>query len=147
MLDAEDGALEIIRFAEIRLNHDIHSSALQPTYSTENFSWFSQPGKTVKEIVDAEWHSDDLPLGFRIIDTHEEAMPEGDGTMTHMVLSDGLAKISVFITPLTDENYTESSQVGASHSFSATTDGYRVTAIGKVPAVTVEQIATSMRRL
>ncbi|MDX1506774.1 MAG: MucB/RseB C-terminal domain-containing protein [Woeseiaceae bacterium] len=146
MLDAGDDALEIVKFADIRLNHEIHSSALKPTYSTENFRWFSQPGKSITEVVDAEWHSDDLPLGFRIVESHKESTPGGAETMTHIVLSDGLARISVFITPLTDNRDTESSQVGASHSFSTVIDGYRVTAIGEVPAVTVEQIASSMSR-
>lgn len=146
MLDSDGVALEIVKFADIRLNHEIHSSALRPTYSTENFRWYSQPGKSVTEVVDAAWHSDDLPLGFRIVETHEESTPGGNETMTHIVLSDGLAKISVFITPLTEHRDTESSQVGASHSFSTVIDGYRVTAIGEVPAVTVEQIASSMSR-
>ena len=146
MLDEEGVALEIVKFADIRLNHEIHSSALKPTYSTENFRWFSQPGKAITTLVDTEWHSDDLPLGFRIVDVHEESTPGGDESMTHMMLSDGLAKISVFIAPITDDGGDESSRFGASHSFSTVVDGHRVTAIGEVPAVTVEQIASSMSR-
>jgi negative regulator of sigma E activity len=37
------------------------------------------------------------------------------------------------------------SEVGASHSYSMVVDDYRITAVGEVPAVTVERIATSMR--
>ena len=146
MLNDEDEALEIVKFAEIRLNHEIHASALKPTYSTENFRWFSQPGKSITAIDDSEWFSDDLPLGFRIVDTHKEATPDGNAQMTHIVLSDGLARVSVFISPLTDGRQTETSRVGASHSYSAVIDGFRVTAIGEVPAVTVRQIASSMNQ-
>jgi negative regulator of sigma E activity len=36
--------------------------------------------------------------------------------------------------------------VGASNSYSTVIDGYRVTAVGQVPQITVEQIAKSMRQ-
>jgi len=36
--------------------------------------------------------------------------------------------------------------LGASNSFSVTMDDYQVTAVGEVPGVTVQRIASSMRR-
>jgi len=52
----------------------------------------------------------------------------------------------VFISPVTDEKKPRRSSVGASNSYSTVVDDYRVTAVGQVPQVTVEQIARSMRR-
>ncbi|MFQ5609205.1 MAG: MucB/RseB C-terminal domain-containing protein [Woeseiaceae bacterium] len=145
MSNGDDDALELVKFADVRINHEIQASALQPSYSTENFRWFSQPAKTVKAIVESDWSSDDLPLGFRVVETHSEASPGSDELMTHILYTDGVANVSVFITPLTGKPTSEASSVGASNSYSTIVAAFRVTAVGEVPAVTVRQIATSMR--
>ena len=145
MTNGDDTALELVKFADIRINHEIHASAFKPSYSTENFKWFSPPGKKVTTIVESDWSSDDLPLGFRVVETHSESSPGSDELMTHILYSDGLASVSVFITPTPGKAGSEASRVGASHSYSTVIDGFRVTAVGEVPAVTVRQIAASMR--
>ena len=66
--------------------------------------------------------------------------------MTHILFSDGLAMVSVFISAGVAEMKAKRSRVGASSSYSTVIDGYRVTAVGEVPEVTVEQIAKSMQR-
>jgi len=64
--------------------------------------------------------------------------------VTHILYSDGLANVSVFIAPEHDGNVSGPTSVGGSNSFSTVIDGYLVTAVGEVPAATVEQIATTM---
>ena len=76
--------------------------------------------------------------------TDGEKLPGSDDVTTHILYSDGLANVSVFIAPLTDDGADGASQVGASNAFSTVIDGHRVTAVGEVPALTVEQIATTM---
>lgn len=145
-LIAQDGeAIEQVRFADIELGGNIHASALAPSISTEDFRWFTQPKRKVTHIVDSPWQSDKLPAGFRAVSTHEEDLPARDTVVTHILYSDGLANVSVFIEPATDRKIARQSSVGSSNSYSVETDGFRVTAVGEVPAVTVEKIATSMR--
>ena len=38
----EGVAIEQVKFAEITLNQEIHASALEPSYSTESFTWLQQ---------------------------------------------------------------------------------------------------------
>ena len=52
---------------------------------------------------------------------------------------------NAFIIEAGDKKIAKRSRVGASNSYSAVIDGFRVTAVGEVPAATVEQIAKSMR--
>ena len=145
-LIAQDGeAIEQVRFADIELGGDIHASALAPSTSTENFRWFTQPKRKVTHIVDSPWQSDQLPSGFRVVSTHEETLSGRDAVVTHILYSDGLANVSVFIEPASDRKIARQSSVGSSTSYSVETDGFRVTAVGEVPAATVEKIATSMR--
>ena len=145
LIDTDGAAIEQIKFAEISLNAEIHASSLAPSYSTENFRWFNQSDPHVTRSVDTEWSSTDLPQGFRAVSTHEERMTEGNEYVTHILYSDGLAKVSVFIARLDEGDLEGQSNVGGSNAYSAIVGGHHVTAVGKVPALTVEQIATTMR--
>ena len=146
-LIADDGsAIEQVKFADISLNEKIQASALAPSYSTEDFRWFNQPIRHASRAIDTEWSSDSLPQGFRAIEMHEENMSESEEPVTHILYSDGLAKVSVFIAAADDNEMRGMSQVGASSSFSVASGDRHITAVGEVPPITVEQIATSMRR-
>lgn len=145
LIGGDGSAIEQVKFAEIRLNEEILASSLAPSYSTENFRWFNQKGRHVTRSVESDWASNDLPRGFRAISTHEEKMPGSERFVTHILYSDGLANVSVFIAQNDDGNSQGPSSVGGSNSFSAVMDEYHVTAVGEVPAMTVEQIATTMR--
>lgn len=145
-LVGEDGeAIEQIKFADISLGEEIHASALAPSISTENFRWFTQPQRAIKQSVEAPWGSDNLPAGFHVVSTHEEELPGKEAPVTHILYSDGLASVSVFVEPAKDKNLTRRSRVGASHSYGTQIDGFQITAVGEVPAATVKKIATSMR--
>lgn len=146
-LIGEDGdPIEQVKFADISLNKEIHASALAPSYSTENFRWLTQPSRHVSHKLETSWASSDMPQGFRAVATHGETMPGSDAVVTHIVYSDGLANVSVFIAPQASAVSDGPSRVGSSNSYSAIRDGHRVTAVGEVPAITVEQIATTMMR-
>lgn len=93
------------------------------------------------------WTSDELPAGFRAVSTHEETMSGSDEVVTHILYSDGLANVSVFIAAKSGELISGPAQVGGSNSFSVERGDHEITAIGEVPAMTVEQIATTMQPL
>jgi sigma-E factor negative regulatory protein RseB len=144
LIDEDGLAIEQVKFADISLNKEIHASALAPSISTENFRWLHQPSQHVKHTIDSGWGSTDLPPGFRAVEAHGETMPGSEEVVTHILYSDGLANVSVFITRQAHATVAGPSKVGGSHSYSTSVDGYRITAVGDVPAVTVEQIATTM---
>jgi negative regulator of sigma E activity len=51
----------------------------------------------------------------------------------------------VFVARLEEGDSQGESNVGGSNAYSAIVGDHHVTAVGKVPAITVEQIATTMR--
>jgi len=145
-LISEGIAIEQVKFADIMLNHEIHASALEPSYSTENFTWLRQPSGHQGTVVETSWISDELPIGFRAVSTHEETMQDSEEVVTHILFSDGLANVSVFITANSGKQALGSARVGGSNSYGIELGDFEITAIGEVPAMTVEQIATSMRQ-
>jgi sigma-E factor negative regulatory protein RseB len=145
-LMGDDGeTIEQVKFADITLDQEIHASALAPSTSIENFRWFTQPQRKIHHTVDSPWNSAELPSGFRVISTHEEDLPGRDVPVVHILYSDGLTNVSVFIEPSSNKKFARRSRVGASNSYSLENGGFQVTAVGEVPAVTVEKIATSMQ--
>lgn len=145
LMDGTGESIEQVKFADISLGTNIQMSALRPTTNIDDFRWFAQSQKTTKSPIAATWTSDDLPPGFRVVSTHVEETTGDEGKQVHMMLSDGLANVSVFIEPHTDEAVARRSKVGASNSFSVPIREFRVTAVGEVPLATAEQIARSMR--
>jgi sigma-E factor negative regulatory protein RseB len=145
LIGSDGDAIEQVKFADISLDKEIHSSALAPSISTENFRWFTSPKRTITHTVSTDWTSDDLPPGFRVISSHDEELPGSDAPVTHILFSDGLANVSVFIEPARDKKPARRSRVGASNSFSIQVGDYQVTAVGEVPAQAVERIASSMQ--
>lgn len=145
MIGDDGEPIEQVKFADIQINSEILASALEPSISIDNFRWFTQPKRQITEAVDSDWSSNDLPAGFRAVSTHEEKLEARDATVTHILYSDGLANVSVFVEPVGGKKIAQRSRIGSSNSFSVEVDGHQVTAIGEVPSVTVEKIATSMQ--
>ncbi|MDH3806759.1 MAG: MucB/RseB C-terminal domain-containing protein, partial [Gammaproteobacteria bacterium] len=92
-------AIEQVKFADISIDKEIHASALAPSISTENFRWITQPRRSIVLAVDSVWGAANLPKGFRVVSTHEEELPSREASVTHILYSDGLANVSVFIEP------------------------------------------------
>jgi sigma-E factor negative regulatory protein RseB len=145
-LMSDGTAIEQVKFAEITLNHEIQASALEPSYSTEHFTWLQQSSGHAGTVIETSWISDELPAGFRVVSVHEETMDGGAADVTHILFSDGLANVSVFVAANSGKLAAGAARVGGSNSFGVEHGNHEITAIGEVPAMTVEQIATSMRR-
>ena len=150
LLNIDGELIEEVKFAEIMISDNISEDAFDPSVSLDGFTWYKEPGPRYETVdVDSAWACDDLPAGFRAISNRTEkvAGDNGDGTeTTHIVYSDGVASVSVFIeSPNGDENEGWAA-LGASNSFSVVVDGYQVTAVGEVPGITVQRIAASMRQ-
>jgi len=139
-------AIEQVKFADISINQEIHASALEPSYSTEQFTWLRQSSGHQGTRIETPWRNDQLPAGFRAVGAHEETLAGSDEPVTHILYSDGLASVSVFIANNSGDLVAGPAYVGGSNSFSVERGDYEITAIGEVPAMTVEQIATSMQQ-
>jgi sigma-E factor negative regulatory protein RseB len=67
--------------------------------------------------------------------------------VAHLVFTDGVASVSVFIEPRKADAPAQQgpARVGSSSAFSTVVDGHQVTAVGEVPANTVQFIATQVK--
>jgi sigma-E factor negative regulatory protein RseB len=144
LIGADGTPVEQVKFADIRLNTPIDLAMLAPSVDTASFRWFNQPKRHVSHTIQTDWYATSLPRGFRAVATHGEKLPGSDQVTTHIVYSDGLANVSVFVADSDGEDAAGAQIVGGSNSYSTVIDGHRITAVGEVPVATVEQIATTM---
>ncbi|MDH3526580.1 MAG: MucB/RseB C-terminal domain-containing protein [Gammaproteobacteria bacterium] len=149
-LTAVDGtAIEQVMFTRLDIGSTISDAALQPSLTGKGYVWYHQSAEEATappQIGETRWSVGRLPDGFSM--THyqrKRLQPEGQDT-EHMVFSDGLATVSVYVESLSSDNaeFIGLSGMGAMNAFGAMVDGHQVTVVGEVPALTVEMMARSV---
>jgi sigma-E factor negative regulatory protein RseB len=152
----EGRVVEQLVFTELALPARIADAALQPAVSARDYRWVhhaSAPDAATGAAGETTWDAAELPPGFRLIANSTQLMGGGQKAVTHLVFSDGLASVSVFVEPRPPQGALQRQQpvrstmtrLGSSSALSTEVDGHRVTAIGEVPPDTVRAIAGSLR--
>ncbi len=96
--------------------------------------------------ADSRWRPRRMPQGFMLTQSTERS-DEGRNTL-HLMYSDGLASVSVFIEPVQSSTHrlTGASNMGALNAYGRQMDNMQITVMGEVPEATVVAIAESMER-
>ncbi len=151
IVDAEGTVMEQLEFTALEVKEQIPRQLLQP-----------QAGKRVLQLPAAgpsskpqpgeplHWHVAELPDGFELEMQRRHAIAANGVEVEHLIYSDGLASVSVFIEPRREsDNPVEagSSQRGSVHAYTRLLPQQRVTVLGEVPMSTVRQIAESIDSL
>ena len=149
LCDARDNVIEQIVFANLRLSAHIPDSAFKPEVATEGFQWLRSESAALPATPITEWSALKLPPGFRMLLRRVQVLPGAPGRVDHLVFSDGLASVSVFVEvrPARPEQaqLSQSATVGSSSAFSTVVDGHKITAVGEVPPATVRFIASQVK--
>lgn len=139
--------LEQIMFTQIELPADISDELLKPGFSGEGYTWYHTA--SAEERLSPEkgsWQVTWLPGGFTLSDHEKQSLVASGDPVDHLVFTDGLASVAVFIEKLRDppEVNVGPASMGGINAFSKFTDGYQVTAVGEVPQATVQRMANSV---
>ncbi len=146
LIDHASNAIEQYMYAFINIDIEIPDSDLLPMTSKEELEWHNdkKPPKMMT-VADSPWHFISLPSGYSLINIMQRSMPMDDKSLVHMVLSDGLAGVSVFIEKTENPAYeTGIERMGAVNAYSRIIDEWQVTVIGEVPATAVEVIGQAL---
>jgi sigma-E factor negative regulatory protein RseB len=148
LCDADGRVIEQIMFTELAWPAHIPNSEFKPQMSTEGFTWVrAQSPQHLDENTPESLlgRAIKLPPGFRLSASSSQALEDSDRPVAHLVFSDGLASVSVFIDSNDRGLLRGHSSFGSSAAFSTAVDGRQVTAVGEVPPRTVEFIAGSVQ--
>ncbi|MFV1998568.1 MAG: MucB/RseB C-terminal domain-containing protein [Acidiferrobacterales bacterium] len=146
--DPGNRALAKLMFTDFSMGSAVDVDELESDSPAEDFvelRTFS-PAKTVGTQSSPSWHPNELPPGFKLSSHSHKTGP--DGIFEHLVYSDGLAAVSVYIENKGSEVAVMQGvgQLGTNYAFSRKQGDLQITAIGEVPAITVRTIANSMAR-
>ena len=151
-LTGVDGTpIEQVMFTSLAVGIDIPAAHLEPSLTGDEYTWYRQSdiGRTPDTPVsESAWVVGRLPNGFMLTNYQRSRMHEQAGDAEHMVFSDGMATVSVYVEKSVTgaTAFTGLSSMGAMNAYGALIDGFQVTVVGEVPPATVEMMATSVTR-
>jgi sigma-E factor negative regulatory protein RseB len=146
LIDEQGEVVEQILFTDIEIPADIPAAALEPTIDTTGFTTL-RAAESTPLAAEIPWRAAAVPGGFRLSVATQSPMAGSDTPVEHLVYSDGLATVSVFIeAAATNADVQDGfSNAGSTNAYSLTLrDGRKVTAMGEVPRQTVRTIASSL---
>ncbi|MEP7330309.1 MAG: MucB/RseB C-terminal domain-containing protein [Betaproteobacteria bacterium] len=140
--------VEQFAFTELTVNAKIDRDMVKPSWTATAPEWQirqSAGGEVVKH--DTGWMVGKIPPGFAKINEGYRTLRGKRDPVAHIVLSDGLVAVSVFIEPLTvTQTQIGLTQQGALNVYSTRNEAFVVTVLGEAPPATVRQIAQSVAR-
>jgi sigma-E factor negative regulatory protein RseB len=147
LCDKSGAVIEQILFSSIDLPERIPDSMFKPLVDASGYRWLRADRSLASNASPALWEAMRLPPGFRMTTRSSQALPGSREPVAHLVFTDGVASVSVFVEPRKpDTKPTEGpARVGSSSAFSTVVDDHQVTAIGEVPPNTVQFIATQVK--
>jgi sigma-E factor negative regulatory protein RseB len=146
LFDARHKPLAKLMFTDFAIGSAIDLAELESDSGAEDFvemKTFS-PQETVVTQSSPRWQPTKLPPGFNLASYSHKTGAEG--VYEHMVYSDGLAAVSVYV----EQNGKNAavkpgiSQLGTNNAITRTQGDLQITVIGEVPAITVKSIANEI---
>ena len=139
-------SLEQVAFVELEIVDNIPDKMLMPAISGESFTWHDGKDNSEQKVLEFAWQISRMPNGFKITGRSKQRMPNSSEPVDYMIVSDGLASVSVYIEQFTAESqgFIGASRMGAVNIFGSVLDDHHVTVVGEVPRKTVQMIAESV---
>jgi sigma-E factor negative regulatory protein RseB len=146
-LNDKDEPIEQFAFTEIHIGGKIGYDQLRPTFLVQSRAWhIENSGAVAASLAASGWSiGAELP-GFRKV-TEMRRTQGGSSEVGHVVYSDGLAAVSVFIEPLANKTSLPPpglSHQGAINIYSRQIASHLVTVVGETPAESVKKLAESV---
>ncbi|HUL93745.1 MAG TPA: MucB/RseB C-terminal domain-containing protein [Burkholderiales bacterium] len=139
--------LEQFAFTQIKIGGSIARDQLKPRYFRQSKDWRIEDSGAIRaNLAESGWTIRSKPPGFRTVAelTRTVGGTEGVG---HIVLSDGLAAISVFIELATSKRPAPQAGLarqGPINVYVRPVGNYWVTVVGEAPAESVKYVANAV---
>jgi sigma-E factor negative regulatory protein RseB len=154
LIDEQQRVVEQFLFTEITIGGEIPDSELEPRNPAKDYVWYRSNGLESGKEIDSPkaWSAGQLPEGFALTMHVTRKVPTRRLPVEHMVFSDGLAVVSVFVERLGERGADAAdpsgieglTEIGAVHALGRVVGDHQVTVVGEVPAQTVELIAAGI---
>ncbi|EDY85809.1 MucB/RseB [gamma proteobacterium HTCC5015] len=148
LLDTQGDVLEQIMYTELEVSPQLTDAMFEPEFDTAGLKRRELGHADQQQLLmsDHQWRVSRAPQGF-MLTTHERRGASESAAVEHMVYSDGMATVSVFVEPLAKgENMPVEghSRMGALNAYGRVQGSHKVVVVGEVPAATVKQLSESV---
>jgi len=148
LLDSANRRLAKLMFTDLRLGSEVDVKELKSTSPLKEYKILESglPSSKGLSHSNPRWKPSELPTGFHLT-AHRYVDQQNQKTYEHLVYSDGLAAVSVYVESAgsdSKEQKTGISRLGTTHAYSRVTDGVLITVVGDVPAITVQSIGNAV---
>lgn len=146
MVDENDHVVEQFVFTQLTMGAGVTRDATKPSVNGAT-DWQREPAPPeASEQVDTGWIVKSQPSGFKKVMEMKRLKNGTRAPVAHLVYSDGLAAVSVFIEPLpVKRKFQEGlTRQGAFNIYTKPLPDQLVTVLGEAPALTVTQMANSV---
>jgi sigma-E factor negative regulatory protein RseB len=147
LLGQDGKVLESYQFVSVNFDK-VEASEISSRTAPKTLNWMDdRPENLNTETIPADeqikWRVTENAAGFELEHYIKRISPIIQAEVTHLVLGDGLAQISVFVSPL-DASATQSEtslSMGSLNSFTRKINEFMITVVGEVPKETVMLIS------
>jgi len=139
--------VEQFAFTQVTIGTGVTRDMVAPTYQAHVPEWrLDEFAHSMLDDIDTGWTVTASPPGFQKIMEMRRTKQGGDTVITHMVYSDGMAAVSIFVEPAAGRNQLQEglTRQGAINVYRRRTGNKLVTVLGEAPAATVMQFANSV---
>lgn len=148
LLDSSGTSLEQYMFTRVALGERVSADDLTPGTPKQELKWFGLEERAAQDRVPEDWEAANIPDGFMLSRRIRRLSPMSRQMVEHLVYSDGLAAVSVFIEKKTKPSEQTTmrgmSSIGAVHAFATMVEDHQITVVGEVPSKTVDMIGMSV---
>ena len=149
LVNEKGDVVEQFAFSDIAIGARIDRESVQPTWGATPPDWQVRQGAPGDAVPhDTGWVVTKVPPGFHKTMEGFRTLRGRRESVAHLVFSDGLVAVSVFIEPLNAApgHVAGTLRQGALNVHSLKLEDRLITVLGEVPMITVRQIAQSVAR-
>jgi len=146
ILNERGDGVEQFAFSDLSINAPIEHAMVEPSWPAVPSDWQVLQGLSGDVVQqDTGWLVTRIPPGFsKIMEGFRKLRGRRD-RIAHLVFSDGLVSVSVFVEPLIAASAPSGfTQQGGLNVYSVRQDDHLITVMGETPGATVRQIAHSV---
>lgn len=146
-IDQSGAMVEQFTFSDVRIGGEVGDEVLKSHFEPGE-GWQIVDARAVSVTrTDRDWMLADPPPGYVLTSVMRRALGPDRGEAVHMVFSDGLAAVSVFIEPDREGVARGMGRAvqGAIRVYERILNGHRITVLGEVPELAVQRIGDGIR--
>ncbi len=146
LIDDKGMPLAQTMFVELRVGDEVQATVDAPARAATRPPTPERAAAVEPETA-LPWEFADVPRGFRLAAALRRTLPGSGQELEHVVFSDGVASVSVYISAPGNHDLLGEAVVGPVNAYGARIGQHQATALGEVPVATLKILLAGLRPL